>query len=173
MGTEGASGSHPPDNLEEALYVLLGVVEVWRDAHAPAAHADENALCREPGGEVFGGGGAELEPDHVLGPHLPRDRLDAALPSLSLDEVGQPSDGLGDVLNAPVEDLAQRLVRHREQGEVAPLADIVAPGAGLEGVLVVHERREVLGAATVDPVVLYGRPLPPLLPDVQEADPVW
>src|SRR5215207_9708611 len=130
---------HAVQDLEEPFDVLCGVVEVRRDAHALAAHADEDALSGEPGGEVFRDPSAEAEPDHVPRPTLCRDRLEPALLCLHLDEVRQGPDGLGDVLDAPLQELAQRLARHREQDEVAPLADVVAPGAGLEGVLVVHE----------------------------------
>src|SRR5215218_6888915 len=79
---EGVSGYRMPYNLEEALHVLLGVVDVWRDTHAVAAHAHEDALCGEPGGEVFGGDRAELEPDHVPRPALRRYCFDAEIPGL-------------------------------------------------------------------------------------------
>src|SRR5215212_5037865 len=170
--TRGASGSHPRESFEEAVHVFFGVVEVWRDAHALAAYADEDVLFRESGGEIFRSFGAELQADHVPRPALYRDRLDAVISGFPFYEVRQASDGLGDILYAPVEDLAQGFVRHREQGEVAPLADVVAAGTGLEGVLVAHEPGEVLAAAAVDPVVLDRRPLPPPFAGVHKPDPV-
>src|SRR5215212_1139431 len=71
----GAGSVCRRERCEEAVYVFFGVVEVRRDADALAAHAHEDVLCREPGGEVFRGTGAELQPDHVPRPHLRRDRL--------------------------------------------------------------------------------------------------
>ena len=123
-------------HVEEPINVLFSVVEVGRDAHALPTHADEDIVCREPGGEVVWSVWAEHEPDHVPRPPLFGDRHDTVFSGLRFYEVRQRADGLGDVLDSPVEELAQRLGRHREQGEVAPLPHVVASGARLEGVLV-------------------------------------
>src|SRR5918997_2427505 len=90
----------PVQNLEESLDVLFGVVEVRRDAHALAADADENLLLAEAGCEGFGDPPTEPQPDHVPRPSLCGDRFDAAPPRLRFDEIRQPTDGLGDVLDA-------------------------------------------------------------------------
>ena len=152
-----ASTNYLVQHVEEPLDVLFRVVEVGRDAHARAPHADEDVLGAEPGGEVLRGFRAEPQARScaALASASGSSRYRVLLPLCSTT-VRQPSDGLGDVFDPPVEDLAQRLGRHREQDEVAPLADVVAPGAWLEGVLVLHEPREVLAAAAVDPVVLDG-----------------
>src|SRR5918998_2720174 len=170
---ETALTSHPLQDLEEPIDILLRVVQVRRDAHALPAYADEDVVCREPGGEVIGGVRAEHEPDHVPRPSLFGDRRDTELSCLRFYEIRQRADGLGDALDPPVEDLAQCLGRHREQGEVAPFPYVVASGAGLEGVLVRHQPREVLASAAIDPVVLYGLPFPILLPDIHKPDPIW
>src|ERR671911_2591705 len=165
---ETALTSHPLQDLEEPIDILCRVVQVGRDAHALPAHADEDVVCREPGGEVLGGVRAEHQPDHVPRTLLLGDRRDTKRHSLLFDEIRQRADSFGDVLHSPVEDLAQRLARHGEQGEVAPLSHVVASGARLEGVLVRYQPRKVLASAAVDPVVLYGLPLPILLPNIHK-----
>src|ERR687886_347335 len=76
----------------------LGICSPMRMCPSPlAAHADEDVLAGEAGGEVFGGSGAELEPDHVPRPHLPRDRPDAVFSRSFLDKIRQLSGGLRDV----------------------------------------------------------------------------
>src|SRR5687768_17601678 len=161
---------HSLQNIEEPVDVLLGIVEVGRDAYALAANADEDVVSCEPGGEVIRGVRAEHQPDHVPRPPLFGDRRDTELSGLRFYEIRQRADCLRDVLDFPLEELAQRLCRHREQGEVAPFPHVVAPGAWLEGVLVRNQPREVLASTAVDPVVLYWLPLPILLPDIHIPD---
>src|SRR5215212_4433275 len=159
-------------NVEEASHVLFRIVEVGRDAHARATHADEDVVAHEPGGEVGRGARPEHQADHVPRPSLFRHPRDTAFFCLLFYEISQHADGLGDVLDPPVEELAQCFGGHGEQDEVAPLSHVVAAGTWLEGVLVVHEFRELLASTAVDPVVLYGLPLAVLFVDIHEPYPV-
>src|ERR687898_198925 len=157
----------PEERIKESFGVPLGIVQVRRNADA-----DEDVLGGEPGGEVFGGFGTEPKTNHVLDAYRCWDRFYTEPLRLRFDEVREIPDLLGDVLDAPGQDLAERRDSHREQHKVAPLADVEAPGARLEGVLILDESREVLAAGAVDPVVLYRFPFPPPLAGIQKTEPV-
>src|SRR5919202_3184631 len=162
----------PGERAEEAFYVPLRVVEVGRDAQVPATYADEDVLLRQPDGEITRGLGAEREPHHVPGPHGRGNHPQAESLCLAFDAVRELPEGHGDVLHAPGEDLAQRLYGHREEYEVAPLADVVASRPRSVRVRVLDQPREVLAALPRDPVVLDGRTLPVSLADVEVTDTV-
>src|ERR671920_1724985 len=82
----------PEERIEESFGVPLGIVQVRRDADAAAAHADEDVLGGEPGGEVFGGFGTEPKPDHVFDAHRRWDRLYTEFFRLRFDEVREIPD---------------------------------------------------------------------------------
>ena len=67
--------------------------------------------------------------------------------------------------------LLQRRNGHRDQLEIGALSDVEAPSAGLVGVAVVDEAREVFRAVAHDPVVLNRFTVAVFLGDIEVAQP--
>src|SRR5690242_18699836 len=128
---------------EEPVDVRWRVVEMRRDADRVATYTDVDVRLRQSRGQV-GGELLRAQADQLAGVSF-RWRNAQAEDGSAAGNLGRHrAQRRGDLLHAPLKKLLQCGLRHRQQREVAALAHVIAPRAGLELVAVVHQPREIL-----------------------------
>ena len=161
---------HRFERREEPVHVRVGVVEMGCDPHRASTHAHVDLLAGErieqPGRDPSG----ESQPQEVAGPSLRGLRAETERPRALGDRRSSRAQCVGDVPDAPGEDLLQRSDRHRHQVEIRHLAHVESPCAGSEFVAVVDESGEVLRSRARRPAVLERLAALPVGVDVQKTE---
>ena len=137
------------------------------DAHEDAALGEDGA---HPVGGVRPGVGRRGEHQVVRGLQRLRDGGEPELRRVRGQLRGQRPEGLGDVRRAPFHELAGGGEPRGDEGEVRPVAGVVAAGADLPGVGVLPQPGEVPGVLPLHPVVFQRLGVEPVGGRVEPAE---